>query len=293
MQTLSRILTQTLNTGRILETTKKPFIINPLTVSVNPDDSFRLILDLRYVNEHLRQEYVRYDDWRVFMDYLEKDAWCFKFDLKSGYHHIDIHEDFFQYLGFAWDFDGVLRYFVFTVLVFGLSPAARIFTKVLKPVSTYLRNWGLNIAFYLDDGAGTERFRREARDSSLRVFDTLEKSGFVVNDKKSIREPVQTFTWLGITVNTKEGILFIPEKRINKCITHLQFIYTNSRVSARNIAKLVGLIVSMHLVLGPVVNLRTRYLYSIVNNLPTWDTLVNVTSCTLAQGRIQGTATAA
>ena len=36
-----------LNTGRILETVEKPFIINPLTVSVNPDDSFRLILDLR------------------------------------------------------------------------------------------------------------------------------------------------------------------------------------------------------------------------------------------------------
>ena len=220
------------------------------------------------------------------MDYLEKDAWCFKFDLKSGYHHIDIHEDFFQYLGFAWDFDGVLRYFVFTVLVFGLSPAARIFTKVLKPVSTYLRNWGLNIAFYLDDGAGTERFRREARDSSLRVFDTLEKSGFVVNDKKSIREPVQTFTWLGITVNTKEGILFIPEKRINKCITHLHFISNTSRVSARTIAKLVGFIVSMKLALGPLVILRSRYLSSIISNLPTWDTLINVTSCTLATQKI-------
>ena len=271
-----------LNTGRVRETTAKPFIVNPLTVSVNPDESLRLILDLRYVNGFLRQEYVRYDDWRVFIDYLEKDSWCFKFDLKSGYHHIDIHEDFFQYLGFAWDFGGVVRYFVFTVLVFGLSPAARIFTKVLKPVATYLRNWGLNLAVYLDDGAGTERSQSEARDSANRVFDTLIKSGFVINDKKSIKEPVQCFTWLGITVDTEKGLLYISEKRINKCFTHLNSVLYARRVSARTVAKLVGCIVSMYLVLGPVVNLRTRYLSSIICNMSAWDTLINITSCTFA-----------
>ena len=48
------------------------------------------------------------------------------FDLKSGYHHIEIHPDHLRFLGFAWKFPGEtpVRYFVFTVLPFGLSSAS-------------------------------------------------------------------------------------------------------------------------------------------------------------------------
>ena len=47
------------------------------------------------------------------------------FDLKSGYHHVGIYPDHQAFLGFVWKFPGVLsfRYFVFTVLTFGLSSA--------------------------------------------------------------------------------------------------------------------------------------------------------------------------
>ena len=51
--------------------------------------------------------------------------------LKSGYHHIDILEAHQKYLGFSWEFDGKIPYFVFTVLVFGLATAPFVFTKVL------------------------------------------------------------------------------------------------------------------------------------------------------------------
>ena len=47
------------------------------------------------------------------------------FDLKSGYHHIEIHPDHLRFWGFAWMFPGEApkRYLVFTVLLFGLSSA--------------------------------------------------------------------------------------------------------------------------------------------------------------------------
>ena len=43
--------------------------------------------------------------------------------LKSEYHHVDTSQDHQKYLGFAWPFNGVLRYFTFVVLPFGLSSA--------------------------------------------------------------------------------------------------------------------------------------------------------------------------
>lgn len=54
-----------------------------------------------------------------------------KFDLTSGYNHINIHEDHHQNLGFSWKINGKIRYFVFTVLPFALSSAGYIFTKTL------------------------------------------------------------------------------------------------------------------------------------------------------------------
>ena len=72
----------------------------------------------------------------------------FTFDLKSGYHHIDIHPDYQTYLGFAWEG----KFYVFTVLPFGLSTACYVFTKVLRPVVKHVRAQGIRIVLYLDDG---------------------------------------------------------------------------------------------------------------------------------------------
>jgi len=52
---------------------------------------------------------------------FENSDFLIKLDLKLGYHHLDIFEAHQAYLGFAWELQGETRYFVFTVLPFGLS----------------------------------------------------------------------------------------------------------------------------------------------------------------------------
>ena len=42
---------------------------------------------------------------KYFVDSNE-EAFIFKFDLKSGYHHIDVNRDFQKYLAFSWTFRG-------------------------------------------------------------------------------------------------------------------------------------------------------------------------------------------
>ena len=48
--------------------------------------------------------------------------------------HVDISPDHQKYLGFAWPFNGVLRYLTFAVLPFGLSSLCFCFTKLLRPL---------------------------------------------------------------------------------------------------------------------------------------------------------------
>lgn len=73
----------------------------------------------------------------------------FTFDLKSGYHHVEIFEEHRKFLSFSWKFsDGNVRYFQFSVLPFGLSSAPYLFTKLLKPLVKKWRSVGFSIVVY-------------------------------------------------------------------------------------------------------------------------------------------------
>ena len=128
--------------GRIIECHEPPLVISPLSVSVQPGGKKRLILDLRYVKISLVKKHVKYEDWKVAMPYFDIGSFMFTFDLKSGYHHIEIFDQHLTYLGLAWTYNSSkeTKFYKFTGLPFGLSTAPRIFTKVLKPLEKHWRH---------------------------------------------------------------------------------------------------------------------------------------------------------
>ena len=179
-----------LKCGSIIEAEKSPEVINPLSISINSSGKKRLILDLRYVNGHVYKDKIKFEDWKCFEHYLEgKKGYLFKFDLKNGYHHIDIFEPHQKFLGFSWIFKGNIKFFVFTVLPFGLTSAPFILTKVVRPLVKYWRLNSVKITCFLDDGIGIEYNYEEAKSKSEFVQGTLTKSGFIPNIQKSTWEP--------------------------------------------------------------------------------------------------------
>ena len=140
--------------GHVREVSHQPFVVNPLSVSIQPCGKKRLILDLHHVNKCLVKQRVKYEDWKVALVYFAKDSFIFSFDLKSGYHHVDISQEHQTFLGFSWRaFDSRDELFnVFTILPFGLSAAPYVFTKLLKPLEKHCRLQGVCIVIFLDDG---------------------------------------------------------------------------------------------------------------------------------------------
>ena len=88
--------------GLVIRCAEPPHVVNPLSVSVQANDKKRLILDLRYVNRHLQKKRIKYKDWKVAISYFEVRAYMFTFDLKSGYHHIEVATAHQCYPGFSW-----------------------------------------------------------------------------------------------------------------------------------------------------------------------------------------------
>ena len=120
-----------------LRVRERPHICSPLSVVSNSMGKFHLVFNLRYLNQYLHVLPFKYEDLRVPALLFGAKEYLFKFDLKSGYHHVDIHPNYHTYLGFQWVTKGEAYYYVFTVLPFGLSTACYVFTKMMRPLIRY------------------------------------------------------------------------------------------------------------------------------------------------------------
>ena len=218
---------------------------------------------------------------------FNKGFHLFKFDLKSGYHHIEIFPTHRQFLAFAWDFGtGSPRYFQFCVLPFGLSSAPFIFTKVLKPLEKSWRSRGMPIAIFLDDGLGGGANLVSAKINSLAVHEKLLKSGFVPNKEKSHWEPTQVITWLGVIVNTIDGSVKATEERIDRLkhnLAALSYQRPPKRVPVKEVARVAGQIISLTCCAGSVTRIMSRHLFSVVNTAFSWEEQVQLTADSISE----------
>ncbi|CAI7734705.1 unnamed protein product, partial [Closterium sp. NIES-53] len=120
--------------------------ISPLNV-VEQREKCRLILDLRKVNAHLTIPKFKYEGLSRVADLARMGDWMFSIDLKSGYHHIDIHNSCWKFLGF--EFEG--RTYAFRSLTFGLATAPFVFTQLIKQLARRWREQGVRVIPYVDD----------------------------------------------------------------------------------------------------------------------------------------------
>ena len=181
----------------------------------------------------------------------------YMFDLKNGYHHVEINFAYRMFLGFSWRIKGKTCFFLFNFLPFGLSSGPCIFTNILRSLTKYWRGLGVKIAVYLDDGAGMEGNKSLAEKCSNIVKSTLEQAGFQINDGKSIWEHIQHFTWLGITVDTNGNVFYIYLTRVIKIQHAIKHLLSCKRTSVRKLANFTGSIISTKFVLGHVTQLMT------------------------------------
>ena len=283
---VTKAVMELLNTGRVREVETPPYVVNPLSVS-SKNGKERLILDLRHVNQYVFKQKIKFDDWKTMEQFLTEGGYVFNFDIKQGYHHVDMHPESVPYLGFAWEIEGVLRYFVFLVLPFGLTSAPFIFTKIVRVLVKSWRGKGVRICVFIDDGLGTKRKYPIAKMDALLVKDSLQYSGFIANVEKSHWEPCQELTWLGVTVNLALGTLKISKDREESLLATLRFISQKLPfTSARKIANLTGKVMSTKLVLGDITQMKTRHLYRAIESRNTWDKTISLNQHYQAIGEI-------
>ncbi len=214
---------------------------------------------------------------QLALQYFNQGDFMFSFDLKSGYHHIDIFPEHRQFLSFSWDFGGVTKYFSFQVLPFGLSSAPFIFTKCMRPLVKHWRSKGVFIVMFLDDGWGTSSSHSECYQIAQAVKKDLLSAGLVPNAEKSVWYPTQSIDWLGMNWDSETGMLRVIQRRVNNTIDCInETIDLLPQVSARKLAKFVGMVISFKPVIGHLVQLKTRFSSMTICQQRHWDSVFNL-----------------
>ena len=196
------------------------------------------------------------------------------FDLKSGYHHIDINSESQTFLGFAWKRPGdkTFTYYQFTVLPFGLCTAPFVFTKCLKPLEKYWRSLRC-----LDDGWLTEGSYNECMNLAIKTRADINNAGLVVNEQNSLWQPCQELDWLGLIWNSVDGTISITQSRLTRIFQTIQYLKSQKfYVSARELASFIEKIISTCAVTRNVCQIMTRHCSMSVAAAPSWDSKFNL-----------------
>ena len=166
----------------------------------------------------------------------ERDYMC-KFDVK-------VHIIAFFYRKSQGNTFGSADQESYTNLCFGLGPAPRIFTKLLKIPIAILRRINIRMIIYLDDMLLMGHSTEEISTYCDTVMILLQHLGFADNWKKSILTPVQEIEYVGLKINSVSLDISLTEEKIQKVKTKCQNLLTETETSILELAQVIGLLAS-------------------------------------------------
>ena len=204
------------------------------------DGGNRPVINLKELNSHVTYQHFKMEGLYLLKHLIQMGDWMIKVDLKDAYFSVPVskqHQPLLRFLHKS------VRY-QFSCLPFGLGPAPRLFTKLLKPVVALLRRLGLRLIIYLDDIIGfnqTQEGILRDRDSTLWLLQHL---GFVINWKKSVLHPVRCMEYLGFVINSLEMKLFLPTEKMSQLLQDCKDLILEKSASVRTLSHIIGRLTS-------------------------------------------------
>ena len=172
---------------------------------------------------------------------IRSQEWAVSIDIRDAYLHVPMHQAVRKYLRFVVN----KKVYQFACLPFGLATSPREFTKLLRPVVSLLRQQGVKLHVYLDDWLIRADTPEEAQLHSQTTIKVLQFLRWIINFEKSDLTPSQDFQFIGMQFNTRRfTVAPLPKMRV-KVQSVLQHWMANPNITARDLHRLLGMLVSM------------------------------------------------
>ena len=253
---------KSLLSSKVIETTTTEGFVSPIFLRQKQSGLHRLILDLSEVNLDVEYRHFKMQSLDDALLLINKDDMLTKIDLTSAYDCCPIAPESRKYLQFR--SNNVL--YQFRGFPNGLAEAPRLFTLITKPVREVLNSLGIRHILYLDDMLLMAKNRESSLNATSLAIQLFTNLGFVINTAKSVVAPTTHLEFLGFQINTEELTLSLSDKKVEKVTTACKLLKSCQTVTKRQLAKMVGLLVSITPVIdmGP---LHYRGLQRLLNSV--------------------------
>ena len=214
--------------------------ISPIFVTPKKNGEYRMILNLKKLNEHVEYHHFKMDTFEMALHLIKQNCYMASVDLRHAYYSVPIDEQYQKYLRFIWK-GSIYQY---TCLPNGLASAPRLFTKLMKVVYATLRRSGhINIG-YIDDSL---LIGDTIAECSLNIQDTVKlvsDLGFIVHEKKSVLIPTKKIQFLGFLIDSEKMIVTLTLDKKEMIHEESQKLLSKQISKIREVASYIGLIIS-------------------------------------------------
>lgn len=254
--------------GKVIRVASESLVNNPMSVIEQTQSCGKLklrpVIDCsRYLNDLFKVEKISLDDIQEMEKLIEKDFYFCNWDLSSMYQQVKLNPDVTKYQGFSIPQEnGTIFHYQFTVLMFGISIAVYVVTKLLRPVRNFFRALNIRYNVYIDDSqlcAETIELAESQTKFCIQVFKYL---GWDINYKKSQLTASQQIVYLGFLIDSRKMMYFYPERKVAEVKTLFNDILgkalSKDPIHLKLLAKLLGKLCAMRLSHGNIVMIFTR-----------------------------------
>ena len=214
--------------------------ISPIFLLPKEDSSFRMILNLKKLNDFMPYIHFKMDTFDKVLKLIRSNQYMCKIDIKDAYYSVAIQESDQKLLKFG--FQGKL--YKFKCLPNGLCSGPRKFTKLLKPVLAFLRQQGYIVSAYIDDIIIIDESFDACISATVATIKLLDYLGFVIQPVKSVFVPTQCITYLGFIIDSTSMRVTLSLSKSQKVKCLCSTLFKARDLSIRNVATVIGSIVS-------------------------------------------------
>ena len=156
MPALRKKVQQWVKEGHVQRLDSQPPFCSPITMNPEFTDTGELKKvrpchdHSRMLNKILKTEKISMDTLTTVEHNLYPGHFMVTFDLSNAYFNFRMRPEDTDYLGFCVTTEeGEEEYFKFLVMIYGLSPASYIITKVIRPLKTFLHRLGIAFSIFI------------------------------------------------------------------------------------------------------------------------------------------------
>ena len=214
--------------------------LSPIFLVPKKDGEYRMILNLKNLNESITYHHFKMDTFEIALKLIKPNCYMASADLRHAYYSINMAES--QQVKLRFVFSG--KIYQYTCLPNGISCAPRLFTKLLKPVFSTLRQLGHSNSGFIDDSLLVADTFKECQENVSDTVGLMTELGFIVHPNKSVLVPTQDISFLGNDIHSRDMTVTLPQNKVKLIVQECSKLRKKHVETIRIVARILGLMVS-------------------------------------------------